>query len=152
MKHILQIPQRITTLLAHNNSRVLKIILMTLVFITAVYTKEYRGEYQTIINNNIGGILYVLFGSLAFSLFLQRQRPWWPVLMAFAGTCILEIFQYFKFPYIISLTQHKAFAFLFGLNYDPRDFIYYAIGGVISILLLFAIERLPADSAEERRF
>jgi hypothetical protein len=140
MKRILLIPPRITALLAHHNSRVLKIILLILVFITALYSKEYRGEFQTIINNSIGGILYVLFGSLAFSLLLPRLKPWWPVLMALAGTCVLEFIQYFQFPYMVALTQDKTFAFLFGVSFNPVDFVYYAIGAGISMVLLFATE------------
>jgi hypothetical protein len=156
MKKILMIPPRITALLTHYQGRVFKIILMILVLITALYTKEYRGEHQAIINNNIGGVFYVLFGSLFFSAAFPRLRFYWPVVIAFTLTCLLECVQYFQFPFMVELTRHKTMAYLFGLSFNPVDFIYYFVGGMVALGLLGILETdrkkgRGSDGARERK-
>ena len=140
MKRILLIPPRIVAWLSGNHARPLKMILMVLVLITALYTKEYKGQHQHIINSNIGGILYVMFGSLLLSAIFPRLKFYGAVLIAFGATCILEFVQYFQWPFMAELTKHKAMAYLFGTSFNPRDFLYYAAGAAISLALLLALE------------
>jgi hypothetical protein len=139
MKLILLIPPWITAMVARNQGRIFKIALLVLVFITALYTKDYRGEHQIIINNHIGGILYVLFGSLLFSVLFPRLKPYKPVLFALILTCLLEFIQYFRFPFMLGLTKHKVFAYLFGNSFDWYDFGYYFIGAALGFVLLFLL-------------
>lgn len=136
MKRFLLIPSRVTALLAHRNSRALKIILMVLVLITALYTKEYRGEYARIINTNIGGVFYVLFGSLLFSVLFPKMKFFWPVIIAFVITCSLEVIQYFRFQPMVELTRNKTMAYLFGTSFNPVDFIYYLVGAAVALAVL----------------
>jgi hypothetical protein len=132
-------PARFTTLMYRNHGLVLKIGLMGLVFISAIYTKSYTGELQLIINNHIGGIFYVVFGSLGFSILFPRFRLFLPVLMATSATCFLEFVQWFRFPFMVELTQHKILAYLFGNSFNLTDFIYYGIGAVSALLVLWFI-------------
>jgi hypothetical protein len=112
---------------------------MTLVLITALYTKEYKGLHQLIINNHVGGVMYVLFGSLLFSVLFPGLKYYWLVSMAFGLTCMLEFIQYFQFPFMVQLTRIKAFAYLFGVSFNPVDFIYYVAGALLSVFVLSAI-------------
>ena len=132
-------PSRFTAFMYRKNGLALKIGLMTLVFISAIYTKSYSGEHQLIINNHIGGVFYVVFGSLGFSLLFPRFNLFLPVLMATSATCFLEFVQWFRFPFMVELTQHKIFAYLFGNSFNPTDFIYYGIGTVLALLVLWFI-------------
>jgi hypothetical protein len=127
------------TVLFRNQGRLLKIGLMMMVFITALYTKSYSGDFQVLINNHIGGIFYVLFGSLAFSVLLPRMKIIFPVILATGSTCILEFVQWFRFPFMVELTRIKTFAYLFGNSFNPSDFIYYGMGSVLALLALWAI-------------
>jgi len=140
MKRILLFPPRVITFLTSSNSKAFRIVLMVLVFITALYTKEYRGEYRLIINNHIGGIFYVLFISLLFSVIFPQIRYYWSVVLAFEITCLLELIQYFQIPFMVGLAKYKAFAYLFGTSYNPVDLIYYFAGAVISLLLLLSLK------------
>lgn len=139
MKHLFLIPPRIIALINQNQSRIFKLTLMVLVIITALYTKEYRGEYQGMINNHIGGILYVLFGSLFFSVVFPLLKPYWPVVLAFGITCLLEFIQYFRFPFMVELTKTKAMAYLFGNSFNWTDFGYYAMGSILGFLVLLLL-------------
>jgi hypothetical protein len=138
-EYLSRIPARFTGLMYKNHGLVLKICLMALVFISAIYTKAYTGDFQLIINNHIGGIFYVVFGSLGFSILLPRLNLFLPVFMAFSATCILEFVQWFRFPFMVDLTQHKFFAYVFGNSFNPADFIYYGIGAVIALLVLWMV-------------
>jgi hypothetical protein len=138
-EYLLKLPARFIGFMYRRNAVALKICLMTLVFISAIYTKKYSGEFQLIINNHIGGIFYVLFGSLGFSVLFPRMRMIMPVLMATAATCILEFIQWFRFPVMVELTENKAFAYLFGNSFNPADFVYYGAGAVTALLVLWFI-------------
>ena len=139
MKHILLIPPWINAIVTRNQGRIFKIALLIMIFITALYTKDYRGDHQMIINNHIGGILYVLFGSLLFSVIFTHMKPYKPVLLALILTCLLEVIQYFRFPFMLGLTKHKVFAYLLGNSFNTYDFLYYGIGAVIGFTLLLML-------------
>lgn len=139
MKRILLVPPRITARLADNRGLLLRIILMSLVLITALYTKEYKGMHQLIINNHVGGVMYVLFGSLLFSILFPGIKYYWHTAIAFFLTSVLEFIQYFQFPFMIQITRVKAFAYLFGVSFNPVDFIYYLGGALLSAFVLAAV-------------
>ena len=139
MHRLFEIPLRINRLVTRNQGRVLKLILLVLVFITALYTKSYKGEYQNLINNHIGGMLYVLFGSLLFSTLFTHMKAYKDVLLAFGITCLLEFIQYFRFPFMVELTKIKAFAYLFGNSFNWYDFGFYGIGAAVGFLVLLLI-------------
>jgi hypothetical protein len=117
-----------------------KFMLMVSVLFTAIYAKSYTGEYQLIINNHIVGIFYVLFGSLAVSMFFIRLQPWKAVALAFSFVCLLETIQYFRFHVMHVLTQHSFFRFLFGTTFDWKDFVFYGLGAVLGMLSLSLIQ------------
>ncbi len=134
-----QFPTRFTSLMYRRNALVLKIMLMALVFTSALYTKAYTGDFQLIINNHIGGIFYVIFGSLCFSIVFPRSGSFLPVVIATGATSFLEFVQWFRFPFMVELTKNKIFAYLFGNSFNPVDFIYYGIGAVVALLVLWMV-------------
>jgi hypothetical protein len=136
MKHLLLLPPRISLYVSRNQGRILKLILMMLIFITAMYTKEYKGEHQFLINSHIGGIFYVLFGSLLFSLVLPRLRPWQSTLLALGCTSLIECVQYFRFPFLLELTRTRFFLYLLGNSFNGIDFVYYVVGAVVGLTVL----------------
>ncbi len=131
-----------------DDARVVKVIVMSFVLITALYTKTYEGLYSQFIHDHIGGVLYVLFGSLFVSLFFPRLYLGWSTGIAFAATCALEGIQWLQLPFMVKLTQYKAMAYLFGTSYNAEDFIFYVVGGVISLFVLWLIreEQIKLDT------
>jgi hypothetical protein len=140
MKRILLFPIRFTALLRRDEGRIAKIILLVLVFLTALYTKNYRGQYEMTINNNIGGVFYVLFGSLLISVLFPRLKLYLTVLLALGLTCLLEVIQYFRIAFMLELAENRYFAYLFGNSFNPRDFNYYIIGAALGILVLWLLK------------
>jgi membrane-bound metal-dependent hydrolase YbcI (DUF457 family) len=118
----------------------LKIVLLVLIFITALYTKEYRGEHQDIIASHIGGVFYVLFGALLFSVLFPALKPWQATLLALGCTSLLEFIQYFRFPFLLELTNSKVFLYLLGNNFNPVDFLYYFFGAGVGFVVLFLLK------------
>jgi hypothetical protein len=135
-------------MVVRNRGCIYKIALMLLVLITALYTKEYRGEHQLIINNHIGGILYVLFGSLLFSVIFPRVKLYKHVLLSLTITCLLEFLQWFRFPFMLELTKAKVFAYLFGNSFNWYDFPYYFIGAVLGFIVLLLLIHDKATNIE----
>jgi hypothetical protein len=131
-----------------DHARVVKVFIMSIVLITALYTKSYEGLYYQFIHDHIGGVLYVLFGSLFVSLFFPRLHLGWSTGIAFAGTCALEFVQWLQLPFMAKLTQYKAMAYLFGTSYNAEDFIYYVVGGLLSLFVLWLIreEQIKLDT------
>ncbi len=140
------LPQWITMISSRNQSRVLKIALMVLIFITALYTKEYRGEYQNIITAHIGGVFYVLFGTLLFSVLFPALKPWQATLLALSCTSLLEFIQYFRFPFLLELTKSKVFLYLLGNSFNAVDFVYYIMGAGVGFVVLVVLK--PAEDVE----
>ncbi|MFO7370469.1 MAG: DUF2809 domain-containing protein [Bacteroidales bacterium] len=140
MKRLMLIPPMISDVMSRNSARIYKLTLMLLVLITALYTKEYHGQFEVIIHNKVGGVFYVLFFSLLFSVMFRRWKPWWPVVMALGVTSVLEFIQYFRFPMMVELTRSKVFAYLFGNSFSWGDFTYYFAGGAVALLLLVLLE------------
>jgi hypothetical protein len=122
-----------------DNSRVFKIFLLVLVMATALYTKRYEGLFSDLIHAHVGGVLYVLFGCLAISLFFPYLHSGWAVSIAFVATCFLEFVQWLQVPFMVELTKNQAMAYLFGNSFSPKDFIYYGIGTVLSLVVLWLI-------------
>ena len=136
MQKILYIPIWVNNYFTRNHNLLLKVVLLVLVLITALYTKSYRGDYQYLINSHIGGVFYVLFGSLAFSVVFPGMKSYIAVLMSFTNTCLLEFIQYLHLPFMVELTRMKTFAYLFGTSFDHLDFVYYAVGALLGFVLL----------------
>jgi hypothetical protein len=136
-------------MLGRDNGHTFKILLMVLVLITALYTKEYKGEYQVLINTKLGGIFYVLFSSLMFSVLFKRLAPAFAVLLALGLTSLLEFIQYFRFPFMLNLANHKVFAYLFGTSFSWHDFTYYFVGAAIALLLLMLLRTSDPQAVEK---
>lgn len=148
MKRILFLPARFNERLTDNHSRIFKIILLGLVLVTGLYTREYRGDYQTIVNNNAGGIFYVLFGSLFISILFPSWKEYAIASLAFAFACMIEVIQYFHFPFMAPLANNKVTAYLFGSSFNPTDFIFYAIGAVCAWGVLVLIRKNEKENYE----
>jgi hypothetical protein len=150
MQKILYIPVWVNNYISRNHHLLLKLVLLVLVFITALYTKSYQGEYQYLINNHVGGVLYVLFGSLVFSAVFQGLKSYIAVLLSFTITCLLEFIQYLHLPFMVELTRIKAFAYLFGTSFDYLDFVYYAVGALMGVVVLWMMNDGVVQEVSEK--
>jgi|WetSurMetagenome_2_1015567.scaffolds.fasta_scaffold25363_7 hypothetical protein len=146
MKRLLLLPAKINARLCDHHYRLFKFMLLILVLITSLYTKKYQGQFQSVVNNNLGGIFYVMFGSLLISVVFPKFKIHWAVLTALTLTCMLEFLQYLKIPFMQEMAHNKVFAYLFGNSFNPNDFLYYFLGAFIVLVLLRMMERSSAET------
>jgi len=73
------------------------ILIMTILIPVGISTKYYHGFGDNWVNNSLGGVLYVTFGVLLLSLFLQA-KAWKISVMALALTSIVEVMQLSNLP------------------------------------------------------
>jgi hypothetical protein len=99
-------------------------------------TKFYTGPVQFWVNNSLGGVLYVVFWSILLYLFAPKLTILKNVVAVFSVTCALEVLQLWH-PALLQNIRGSFFgATLLGTTFAWSDFFHYAIGAVLSLLLL----------------
>jgi hypothetical protein len=100
------------------------------------YTKAYSGPASVWVHHSLGGVLYVLFFSLFFSILFPAARPWKIALPVFLGTCGLECLQLWHPPILESLRSTFLGAALLGNSFSWPDLGHYLAGGFLSLGML----------------
>lgn len=127
--------------MAHNLIKYLKKRKWTLCAIALItplgfYTKAYEGPASDWVNNSLGGILYVVFWSLIFSIVLKGTRAIAIALGVFTVTCSLEFLQLWHPPFLESIRSTFLGATLLGNSFTWLDIIHYGIGALLSLGLI----------------
>jgi glycopeptide antibiotics resistance protein len=81
-----------------------------------------------------GGVFYVLFFAVLITIPFPKLAPWQAALFAYLYTCGVEFLQLWH-----PLDSFRATLFgkiLLGSNFDPTDFVYYTLGGLVSFGVL----------------
>ena len=99
-------------------------------------TKTYSGPASGWVHNSLGGVLYVIFWSILFSLFFPRSRRWKIALAVLLATCSLEILQLWHPPFLEAIRSTFMGATLIGNSFSWTDMIHYLIGSLLSLALL----------------
>ena len=117
--------------------------LIALVFITPLgfYSKFYTGPASGWVNNSLGGVLYVIFWSLVFSLLLMRSRPWKIAASVFLVTCALEVLQLWHPPFLETIRSTFIGATLLGNSFSWLDLVHYLAGAALGFLILTGLQR-----------
>jgi len=101
-----------------------------------LYTKWYQGPGEAWVNNSLGGLLYVVFWSLFFSLLVRDKQPWkipgWVTIV----TCLVEVIQLWHPGWLEKVRATFLGATLLGNSFSWLDFPHYAAGFILSWLLL----------------
>ncbi len=104
---------------------------LTVVTAAGFASKFYRGPGEAWLNDSVTGSLYVLFWCLAAAWVWPRVSPWritWIVLMT---TCLLEVLQMWKPPWLQRARGTFLGAALLGTTFVASDFAYYALGATL---------------------
>lgn len=112
--------------------------LLSIALITPLgfYSKFYSGPAFEWVNNSLGGVLYVIFWSLAVSLLFLHVRPWRIALVVFLITCFLECLQLWHPSFLETIRSTFMGATLLGNSFSWSDLGHYVIGLLISGILL----------------
>jgi hypothetical protein len=112
-----------------------RLILFYLLFILipiGLGSKFYQGIFQNWINNSLGGILYVIAWVTLVLLIQPRFNPIWVAVWVFLATAFLEILQLWHPPFLEAIRSTLMGRLLLGTTFVFSDFIYYAIGCILS--------------------
>lgn len=96
------------------------------------FTKYYEGLAELWVNNHFGDILYEIFWA-SFGAFLFPQTATKKIIAtAFTTTCVLEFLQLWHPSFLMTIRSTFIGHAILGSNFDPWDFVYYALGCVIA--------------------
>jgi len=107
-----------------------------------LYTKIYSGPAAQWVNNSMGGVLYVVFWSLAFCFLLPGVKTRKIAAAVFLVTCLLEIMQLWHPPFLETVRSTFIGVTLIGNSFSWLDLVHYMIGFALSVLLLNFLSKL----------
>ena len=105
------------------------------------YSKFYTGPASAWVNNSLGGVLYVIFWSLVFSLLFYRSRPQKIVVSVFLVTCALEVLQLWHPPFLETIRSTFIGITLLGNSFSWLDLVHYLAGAALGFLILTGLQR-----------
>jgi len=112
------------------------IILLVLLVPIGLGTKFYKGDNAFWINNSFSDVLYEIFWSVLLFILVPRLRIITNVILIFVATSIIEFMQLVKTPFLLELRSSFLGKTLLGTTFVPMDFVYYAIGCLLSFIIL----------------
>lgn len=101
-----------------------------------LYSKFYVGPASNWVNNSLGGVLYVSFWSLLFSVLLLGAKPWKIVSWVFLITCALEFLQLWHPSFLEAIRSNFIGVTLIGNSFSWSDIAHYVLGSLASLGLL----------------
>lgn len=119
----------------------------TIIFIISLipiglYTKFYNGFASSWVHDSLGGILYVIFWSLFFSIVFQKTKPWKIATIVFIITTILEILQLWHPLFLEIIRDGFIGRAMLGTSFSWLDIIHYCIGLIISFWLIKMLRKI----------
>lgn len=109
----------------------IKIAILIFLIISGLLTKCYNGPASQIVNNHLGGVIYVVFFIFLASLFFPQTRAIKIALLVFIVTCSLEFTQMIQTDSLNQLREYFVVHALIGSSFNLMDMPFYAVGGGI---------------------
>ena len=109
-------------------------------------TKFYRGPAEAWVQNNVGGVFYVLFWCLVVLALRPQFSPWAVGAAVLSITSALEFLQLWQSPLLQGVRSTFLGHALIGSYFSWLDFPYYAAGALLSVV----VARLAGDSPRPR--
>jgi hypothetical protein len=102
-------------------------------------TKVYTGPGAWWVNDYLGGVLYVIFWMLVVLLIRPALPPAKVAIGVFLATSALETLQLWHPPLLEAIRATFLGRALIGTTFVPWDFLHYAIGCALGVLLVRSI-------------
>ena len=102
-------------------------------------TKVYTGPAAWWVNDYLGGVLYVIFWLLVALLIRPSLSPVKVAIGVFVVTSALETLQLWHPPFLEAIRATFLGQALIGTTFIPWDFLHYAVGCVLGVLLVRGI-------------
>ena len=105
------------------------------------YSKFYTGPGSSWVNNSLGGVLYVIFWVLVFSVIFVRTRPWKIAGIVVLITCMLEFLQLWHPRFLELIRSTFIGATLLGNSFSWLDLAHYLAGSGLAFVLLTGLQK-----------
>ncbi|MCA1992128.1 MAG: DUF2809 domain-containing protein [Coleofasciculus sp. S288] len=128
----------------HKSTKLQLLTSVSLLIVTplGILSKFYYGPAQVWVNDYSGDILYEIFWCLFFFLLIPTRKAITQIpLWVFAVTCVLEILQLWKSPFLEAIRATFIGRTLLGTTFVWWDFPHYAVGSLLGWLWLLQIWR-----------
>ena len=116
-------------------------VMLAVVVPVGFATKFYTGPASGWVNNSLGGILYVIFWCLIFSLLFRRAKGRAIAAAVFIATCLIELLQLWHPPLLEAVRSTFIGVTLLGNSFSISDLVYYLAGALLAWGLLELLGR-----------
>ena len=123
-------------------NRPVRLILLSLLVVIPVgfFTKWYPGPASGWVQDNLGGLLYVVFWCLVARLAFQKAAPYKIAGIVLVVTCCLEVLQLWHPAPLECIRSTFLGRTVLGTTFAWLDFPYYFVGAALG---WYWIKRLP---------
>lgn len=118
-----------------------KIIILLLLVIFGVATKFYHGVAGGFVNNYLGGVVYVIFWILFFSLWFPGVSALKITAWVFIATCLIEVTQLSDASFLERLREYFVVRTLIGTSFNLPDMLFYLAGALLGYGMLVYLDR-----------
>jgi hypothetical protein len=125
------------------------ILLLTLIVIAGIASRLWPRFLPGIISKEFGDTLWASMFYLLIILAVPRVRPWRAAVVAIAITFAIEFLKLYHAPWIDRLRAGGFIGFLLGHRFLWHDFLCYAVGVMIGILIDSRSFRTTATRTEQ---
>ena len=124
---------------------------LSLIFIIPIgfASKFYSGPAAYWVNNSLGGLFYVIFWCLFFSLLVPNAKPFVISASVFIATSMLEFLQLWHPRFLEWIRSFFLGRALIGTSFVPSDFVYYIFGALIGWAWMVILRRLEFFSPKQ---
>lgn len=115
--------------------RIFLCVVLSILFVLGVLSKEYVGPHRHWFKNYFGDMIFVMF----FYFFIKFIRPYMHALslglVTFATVSLIEFSQKIHLSWLDEFRATFLGQLVLGQHYDNTDFIYYAVGTVLAMVI-----------------
>ncbi|MEA3500444.1 MAG: DUF2809 domain-containing protein [Candidatus Marinimicrobia bacterium] len=120
------------------------IIIIIILIPIGLYTKLYNGFASSWGHDSLGGIFYVIFWSLFFSVIFQKTKPLKITVIVFSITTFLEILQLWHPVFLEIIRDSFIGKAMLGTSFFLLDIFHYIIGFIASFWLIKKLRKIES--------
>jgi hypothetical protein len=126
-----------------------KLLALLIIVPAGFWTKFYEGPADSWVNNSLGGVLYVIFWCLLFSILVPKAGAVVISTAVLLVTSGLEFLQLWHPPILETVRSTFLGVTLIGNSFSWMDLLHYTAGAILAATLIHSLECLNASSRKK---